>query len=98
MNYYLGDRRCTIDDFQPGGQRTSVLPPYRVASLRWSHESLDQIITDTARIRELNQLPAQYPIYVLDGGFIILPKLTPASKLLHGALLLISPPSAEGQP
>lgn len=91
MQYYLNKNHCPVVQYGPDDSRLVEILPYRVASFRWSHQSLDQISRDTIKMRQTMQLRAEHPIYVLDSGFDLLSTPIPNSQLLNNVLLLISP-------
>ncbi len=97
MSYYQSKSHWPVIHHGPDGSKQVEIPPYRVASFRWSHQSMSEISRDIIKMRQLIQLPAGQPLYVLDGDFELLPSSIPSSQLLSGVLLLVPPAAAVPQ-
>lgn len=91
LHYYLGDRQQSTPRHYANGMQESRISTYRSFSFRWDHGSLEGIHRDLASLRMALQVSLEQPVWVLDGGFYMLPGTIPSSQMLSNTLLLLSP-------
>lgn len=91
LHYYLGDRHQSTPRRYANGMQESRISAYRSFSFRWDHGSLEGIHRDLASLRAALPGSLQQPVWVLDGGFYMLPGTIPSSQMLSNTFLLLSP-------
>ncbi len=98
LYYYLGNRRQSPPRLYANGMQESRIASYRSFSFRWEHGSLARVNGDLASLRLALEVPAPQPVWILDGGFYLLPTSIPSAQLLSSTLLLLSDASIDRMP
>lgn len=93
LRYYLTDRLGPVTHTFKKGKPIGVnIPGLNGYAVRWLFRSLGESREDAATLRDAMHLPSEQRIWVVDGGFAVLPAQMPSAEMLSGSLLLFRDP------